>query len=157
MRKVTIGHLAKLVGIPAKTIRFYEEAGLLRPPERTESGYRLYGPDDVRRVQLIKQAKLLGLTLGEIKDLLDQTFDQSCQDLQSKLLQLIPMQLAEMERRIAELEASRGQLEALQEHLRHAGASWRLRKQDRVATCEFCSTLMDDPAWERRPQETRSL
>ena len=157
MRKVTIGHLAKVVGIPAKTIRFYEDAGLLRPPERTESGYRLYGPDDVRRVQLIKWAKLLGLTLGEIKDLLDETFGESCRDLQSKLLELIPMQLAETKRRIVELEASRGQLEALQEHLRHGGASWRLRKQDRVATCEFCSTLVDGPAWERSPQETRSL
>lgn len=155
MRRLTIGHLAKVVGIPPKTIRFYEEEGLLRAPERSESGYRLFSPDDVRRLQLIKRAKLLGLSLGEIRELVDESFHESCQDLRGKLLELIPTRLSEIDQRISELEAFRGQLEALQGHLQHVGQ--RLKRRDRVATCEYCPVLTDDAIWATGRHETHSL
>ena len=57
------GELADAAGISAKTVRFYEEAGLLPEPERTPSGYRSYGASDVRRLEFVRQAKRMGLSL----------------------------------------------------------------------------------------------
>lgn len=66
-----ISTLAKQAGVPVKTIRYYEDVGLLPKPSRTASGYRLYAPDSADRLQFIKKAQNLGLRLGEIKEILD--------------------------------------------------------------------------------------
>lgn len=65
-----IGELASKTGVTTKTIRFYELHGLLEVPRRTESGYRIYSQDDVGRLEFIKKAKHIGLSLEEIKDIL---------------------------------------------------------------------------------------
>jgi len=65
-----IGQLAGRLAINPRTIRFYERAGLLLEPERTASGYRLYRHADEQRLRFIKAAQRLGLTLGEIQELL---------------------------------------------------------------------------------------
>jgi DNA-binding transcriptional MerR regulator len=54
-----IGELARLTGLSIKTIRYYERGGLLEQPPRTEAGYRLYGPEEVARLQFVQRAKLL--------------------------------------------------------------------------------------------------
>jgi DNA-binding transcriptional MerR regulator len=64
-----IGDLAAETGVPAKTIRFYETAGVLPAPKRTANGYRLYGRDTADLLQFIRQARGLDLTLAEIKEL----------------------------------------------------------------------------------------
>ena len=64
------GDLAKAVGVNKETLRFYERKGLLRRPERTESGYRLFDSSDVERLTFIRNAKSLGFSLSEIKQLL---------------------------------------------------------------------------------------
>ena len=71
-----IGELAKATGVTAKTIRFYEEEGLLPKPARTLSGYRKYGPEDAGRLEFIHKSKRLGLSLQEIKGIL-QLHDRS--------------------------------------------------------------------------------
>ena len=65
-----IGEIAKATGLTTKTIRYYELNRLLEEPERTESGYRIYGQEDVERLEFIKKAKGLGLSLEEIRDIL---------------------------------------------------------------------------------------
>lgn len=65
-----IGDVAKQVGLSLRTVRFYEEAGLLTPAKRTPGGFRLYNDDTVDRLQLIKRMKPLGFTLDEIRTLL---------------------------------------------------------------------------------------
>jgi len=65
-----IGELAKQAGVKVETLRFYERQGLLPSPARTESGYRQYSADDLRRLRFIQQAKSLGFSLREIKDVL---------------------------------------------------------------------------------------
>ena len=62
-----IGELAKATGLTTKTIRYYELHRLLEDPERTESGYRMYGETDVERLEFVKKAKRLGLSLEEIR------------------------------------------------------------------------------------------
>ena len=67
-----IGEVAERTGVTQRTLRFYEEKGLLKPPSRMEGGFRLYSEDDVRRVEQIKQLQsLLGLSLAEIKEMVE--------------------------------------------------------------------------------------
>ena len=70
MNGLTIGRLAKQVGIGIETVRFYERQGLIEPPPRTDSNYRIYPEEEVSRLRFIKKAKNLGFTLNEIKELL---------------------------------------------------------------------------------------
>ena len=65
-----IGELAAQLNLNAQTIRYYERIGLFPAPERTESGYRVYGPADERRLRFIKSARSTGLTLREVKEVL---------------------------------------------------------------------------------------
>ena len=67
-----IGEVADRTGVTQRTLRFYEERGLLKPPTRMEGGFRLYSEDDVGRVEQIKRLQsLLGLTLAEIKEMVE--------------------------------------------------------------------------------------
>lgn len=70
MRSYTIGTLATACSVRRDTIRYYERSSLLPEPGRTSSGYRVYGDDDIRRVNFIKTAQSLGFTLTEIGMLL---------------------------------------------------------------------------------------
>lgn len=65
-----IGELAATFGLNPKTIRYYEDIGLLPTPERTPAGYRLYGPDDRNRLGFILKARAVGLSLEEIGEIL---------------------------------------------------------------------------------------
>ena len=64
-----IGQLAAEFGLNPKTIRYYEAIGSLPPPERTDAGYRLYTDADVERLRFIGKAKLIGLSLDEIREI----------------------------------------------------------------------------------------
>jgi DNA-binding transcriptional MerR regulator len=67
-----IGEAADRAGLTQRTLRYYEEKGLLKPPSRLDGGFRLYSAEDMDRVERIKQLKdLLGFSLAEIKDMLD--------------------------------------------------------------------------------------
>ncbi len=67
-----IGEVAERTGVTQRTLRFYEEKGLLHPPSRLEGGFRLYSEDDVRRVEQIKRLQtLLGFTLADIKEMVE--------------------------------------------------------------------------------------
>lgn len=67
-----IGDVAERTGVTQRTLRFYEEKGLLQPAERMDGGFRLYSATDIERIQMIKQLQsLLGFTLAEIKDMVE--------------------------------------------------------------------------------------
>jgi MerR family transcriptional regulator, repressor of the yfmOP operon len=67
-----IGEVAERTNVTQRTLRFYEEKGLLKPPSRMDGGFRLYSEEDVRRVEQIRQLqKLLGLSLAEIKEMIE--------------------------------------------------------------------------------------
>jgi DNA-binding transcriptional MerR regulator len=65
-----IGQVAERTGLSLRTIRFYEENGLVPPTGRTEGGFRLYSEDDVARLEVIKRMKPLGFSLEEMGELL---------------------------------------------------------------------------------------
>lgn len=66
-----IGEVAEAVGLSLRTIRHYEEVGLVPPSDRTEGGFRLYSADDIERLQLVKQLKPLHFSLEEMREILD--------------------------------------------------------------------------------------
>jgi MerR family mercuric resistance operon transcriptional regulator len=65
-----IGEVATEAGVNVQTLRYYERRGLLDPPPRTPSGYRIYAMDTVRLVRFIKRVQELGFTLTDVEDLL---------------------------------------------------------------------------------------
>lgn len=69
-RALTIGRLARKVGLGPETLRYYERLGLLRPSRRTRSNYRVYGSDAERRLRFIRRAQALGFSLDDIRELL---------------------------------------------------------------------------------------
>ncbi|MBT2468217.1 heavy metal-responsive transcriptional regulator [Streptomyces sp. ISL-66] len=104
MSTLRISQLAERSGVPASTLRFYETAGLL-PAERTASGYRQYGPDAVERLAFISSAKLLGLALEDIRELLDVRDAGVCAAVRARMVPLVSDRIADADRRSAELAA----------------------------------------------------
>ncbi len=70
-KRITRGVLSKRTGCNIETVRYYERAGLMPNPERSEAGYRLYEEEHVRRLQFIRRCRELGFTIAEIRALLD--------------------------------------------------------------------------------------
>src|SRR6516162_877947 len=91
MERLTIGEVAKQAQVGIETLRYYERTGLVASPPRSESNYRLYPQETVRRVQFIKRAQELGFSLKEIMELLAlrATPETPCADIQSLALEKI--------------------------------------------------------------------
>ncbi len=78
-----IGEVAQRTGVTQRTLRFYEEKGLLRPPSRMDGGFRLYSEEDVKRVEHIRRLQdLLGISLADIKEMVDA--DEVLRELRSQ-------------------------------------------------------------------------
>ena len=107
---LTIGELAGELQINPKTIRYYEEIGLIPEPRRSESGYRLYSKYEVERLRLIRRAKLLGLSLAEIREIVGYAIDRRCGATEARLLSLVEAKLGEIDRKIDDLIAFRDSL-----------------------------------------------
>ncbi len=107
---LTVGELARELNLNPKTIRYYEEVGLLPNPRRSESGYRLYSAHEVERLRLVKRAKLLGLSLAEIKELVEYAVDGRCNALERRLLTLVEVKLGEIDQKIRDLTTLREDL-----------------------------------------------
>ncbi len=106
-----IGSVAKESGVPIKTIRYYEELGLLKASGRTEGGFRLFNSDVFVRLHFIKRAQSLGLSLSEIKEFLDvyEQGDLPCDRIKVKLNEKI----GQIDRQIRELQVLKLELVGL--------------------------------------------
>ncbi len=111
--QLRIGELAAELGLNPKTIRYYEEIGLLPQPRRTQSGYRLYDGRDLERLRFIGKAKAIGLSLEEIGDILALRRDgqQPCEHV----LALLDRKLNALEEHLRALTEFRQDLVALRE------------------------------------------
>jgi MerR family copper efflux transcriptional regulator len=102
---MSIGEAASRSGVPPKTIRYYEEIGLIAPAERLENHYRAYDENDVQTLRFIQRARSLGFSLKEVADLLALYRDRRRASRDVKRLALA--HVAELDRKIAELKAIR--------------------------------------------------
>jgi DNA-binding transcriptional MerR regulator len=134
-----IGYVARLTGLPVKTIRYYERRGLLEPATRSEAGYRLYGREEVARLEFIKRAKLLGLTLGEVRDLVGLAAGYNWGEIVPRLEAVLDEKLRATEQKMSELAEFRNSL------LYYRRRAEELNEQVPVErTCEdvsFCGCL----------------
>jgi MerR family copper efflux transcriptional regulator len=98
---MSIGEAATRAGVPPKTIRFYEEIGLITPAKRRENGYRAYGETEIRVLQFVSRARALGFSLKDIAALLElyRNRRRASQDVK----RVAEGHVAELDRRIAEL------------------------------------------------------
>lgn len=114
--QLRIGELAAELGINPKTIRYYEEIGLLPPAKRGENGYRLYDDADRERLQFISKAKAVGLTLEEISEILTVRRNgvQPCEHV----LGLLDHKLMAVEEQLRALSDFRQELLTLREEAR---------------------------------------
>ena len=102
MTMLTIGKLARASDVKVDTIRYYEREGLVTPESRTESGYRQYGLESLRRVKFIRKAQRLGFSLTEIAQLLQ--FGGTQGATKADVLSLTAQKIAEQKAKIRELE-----------------------------------------------------
>ena len=116
-----IGELAAAAGTTTKTLRFYEESGLLPPTERAANGYRDYGPEALSRLDFIHRGRVAGLTLAQIREVIDirETGDAPCHHVH----QLLTDRLADIDRQIADLQALRATLSRQREQTETADPS----------------------------------
>jgi DNA-binding transcriptional MerR regulator len=136
---LTIGGLARTAQLNPRTIRYYEGLGLLPRARRSDSGYRLYSSQDVGRLRLIKRARLLGLSLSEIKEIVAYAMDGRCAGLQQHLLSSLTAKIGEVDHRVEEMLALRQELERYRQEL-----SERLTQTGEEGVCppqEHCGCM----------------
>lgn len=135
----TVGEAARLTGLPVKRIHYYERRGLLEPPPRSEAGYRLYGDEEIARLGFVKRAKLLGLTLEEIRELVSLAVVCDEGQIVPRLEEALDAKLQETERKIAEMSAFREDLRYYRRRAEELRTGMPLE-----STCEdasFCGCL----------------
>jgi DNA-binding transcriptional MerR regulator len=130
-----IGHVASVVGLSLRTVRYYEEVRLVPPSERTEGGFRLYTDEDIARLELIKQLKPLEFTLEELRDLLELRDALSEQDLgeaeRRRLAERLAGYVAVAEQRAEGLREQLAAVETVTERLRRESRGARRRPSSR--------------------------
>jgi DNA-binding transcriptional MerR regulator len=116
-----IGEVVERTGLSHRTIRYYEEVGLLKPAGRTEGGFRLYDEAGVERLLLIMPMKPLGFSIDEIRELLtasDTVADPTSSDAEhARARTILDAAHAQAETRIAELKAATARAEAFTRRL----------------------------------------
>ena len=120
----SIGEIAKILDMSQRTIRYYEEIGLLNSIKRVEGGRRIYTDEDLRRLKLIKRLKIMGMTLSEMQELEAMwTYEKSNEKVLKRLLELLKNHLKRLDDRIADLDI-----------LRHEILEYKERIKTKIAT-----------------------
>lgn len=130
-----VPELAARVGLPARTVRFYADQGLIRPARRLTNRHREFDDEAVRRLRFVRKAQTLGMTLAETGALLRAAERMSCGQSSELVRRRLQRQLAVVDDRVAELQSLQHELRSL------------LRPEQAECTDELCLCQ------ERRPSE----
>jgi MerR family copper efflux transcriptional regulator len=135
---LTVKQVAERVGMPSRTVRYYDRIGLVQADDRSEAGYRLYGAEEEGRLLFVRRAKRLGFSLDEIRGLMAAAESGGGATV-PELERLLDQKIDEIDARMAELSAFRDRL-----------IEYRAGKQLSEAGCHcgngaFCGCLDDVP------------
>ncbi len=130
---LTVGELARQADVTPKTVRYYEQIGLLPQASRSQNGYRCYQPEDVNRLAFIQRAKALGLSLEEIRELVVVAQDGQCALTKAELRQILGHKIADCSERIQALIAFRTTLQDAAERL--------VEDDDQAGCCPSCAAF----------------
>jgi MerR family copper efflux transcriptional regulator len=135
---VRIGELAQRTGTTTKTLRFYEQAGLLPEPDRTPSGYRDYDESVVDRLRFVRAAQTAGLSLAEIRDVIAarEHSGPPC----GHVAGLLDAHAFDLDQRIAELSVLRDDIRRLRERAKHLDPA----RCDDAAVCHVIPATQHD-------------
>jgi DNA-binding transcriptional MerR regulator len=134
-----IAEAADAVGVPATTLRYYEDIGLMPAPVRGGNGYRRYDERDLARLRFITATKNLGIPLADVKILAGAYDEEECSTVAHQVVELVAERLSQTQTRIGELVALAGQLQDV---------SARLAAAPTAGSCGDgcpCSTVTLDP------------
>lgn len=145
----TVKKVAQRVELPSRTVRYYDRIGLVSPHKRSEAGYRLYGPEDEGRLRFVRQAKRIGFSLDEIRELIAAAQRGCCGELVPELERLLADKVVQVDARIADLHAFRERLTAYQ-----AGRGSSCGCSGHGA---FCGCLNDAPVPETKTKEVANM
>lgn len=136
---MTVGEAARRAGVSPKAVRLYETKGILRPAERTRSGYRTYSEQDVQVLRFVRRARALGLRLKEIGRILDlqRQGAQPC----GTVVQLLEGHVRDIDRTMRELRALRKDLATSLDVAKSSAA-----RGDEVVVCP----IIESPAGDDR-------
>jgi DNA-binding transcriptional MerR regulator len=114
-----IGELSRIVGLSQRTIRYYEEIGLLHSVRRIENGKRIFTDDDIRRLKFINRLKVLGLSLAEMVDL-EKIYrrQRNNREILPRLLEILEERAGQIDERIVQLVALKKEIREYQQRLR---------------------------------------
>lgn len=128
--QLTIGQIAKETGLTVKAIRLYERRGIIDEPKRTLAGYRTYQQEDIPLLNFVRQAKLLGLQLNEVKQIVDlhRSGSRPCQTV----LSLLSKRITEIDNKVAELKSLRRTLSSACER-----AEEQQKRGEEVVVCRL--------------------
>lgn len=122
-RLLSVGQLARTTGVPAKTIRYYEQVGGLSVSHRSATGYRQYAQRDVHRLLFMRRARALGLSLPSIKALTAELDSEQCLVMRPQLTHMVTEQLRTVREQIVEFQLLAQQLAQVLHRLLTAPAS----------------------------------
>ena len=108
---ISIGNLAKTIGVSTRTLRYYEEMGIMSPPRRLEGAVRFYAPADVRKLRFILRLKELGLTIKEMQEL-DTVYAEA-----KETDRIIPRLIEMLDRHINNLDEKMSKLASLRKEI----------------------------------------
>ena len=115
----SISEVRELTGLSARTLRYYEELGLLPGVRRRSGGRRVYGADAIERLRFIQRLKAMGLTLAQVKELnAVYAIGGSTHDMLDRLDDLLGRRLTDLELRIGELSSLRDEIRSYKRHVR---------------------------------------
>ena len=115
-----IGEISRLVDLSQRTIRYYEEIGLLHSVRRIENGKRVYTDHDVRRLKFINRLKVLGLSLAEMVEL-EKIYrkQRNNREILPKLLEILDERAAQIDERVSQLVSLKKEIREYQQRLRN--------------------------------------
>ena len=118
-----IAEVADLIGVPATTLRYYEDAGVVSRPSRGDNGYRSYSERDIDRLRFVARAKQLHLGVGDLRELVEVWETDDCSSVQHRMAEVVATRVTETRRQIADLVELAAQLQTVTARLQDTPAA----------------------------------